>query len=68
MPRAYNTLGRRILAVLETGPRKATVLAWMAPEKRLKATLERLLKNKLIVALQKPRAGGTHYALAKRKT
>jgi hypothetical protein len=68
MARQYDTLGRRILRLLETGPRKITVMHFMAPEARLKRTLKRLVDAGLLVVHQKPRLGGAHYALAKQKS
>lgn len=67
--RPYNTLGRRILAVLETGARKYTVLRGLAAahlhtEKFLQRTLERLQKNGLIVKANHNR-GGLVYELAR---
>jgi hypothetical protein len=64
--RAYNTLGRRILALLaEGGPRKHTVLLGIAgSEERLLATVRRLIGNGLIRSTNH-RRGGIQYALAK---
>ena len=63
--RPYNTLGHRILAMLEIGgPRKRTVLRGVAgSEERLKPVLERLLDTGAIV--MKHCRGGAVYALAK---
>lgn len=65
MPRQYNTLGRRILAVLaEGGPRKHAILRVIAGgEQRLQAALERLRGTRSIRSFH--RQGGIHYALAK---
>lgn len=65
MPRPYNTLGRRILAVLgEGGPRKHGILRAIAgSEERLQAALKRLRAARSIQAFH--RQGGIHYALAK---
>jgi hypothetical protein len=69
MSRTYNTLGRRILAMLaEGGPRKHTVLVGIArDEARLKSTLERLIAAGSIRKFNH-RRGGLHYALAKPKS
>ncbi len=65
MSRRYNTLGRRILAVLASGgPRKRTVLLGLAgDEKRLRATLTRLVGAGMVVVQGTKR--GTLYALGK---
>lgn len=67
MKRRYNTLGRRILAVLAPeggGPRKRTVLRGIAGgEARLAPTLARLMKAGLVVMLGTKR--GVTYGLAK---
>ena len=69
--RTYNTLGRRILAMLEIGgPRKRTVLQGIAgSEKRLRPVLQRLMDAGLIVIQRKRTAdrGGQHYALARQR-
>lgn len=65
--RTYNTLGRRILAILAIGgARKFNVFRWLADDKRLVATFQRLIDAKLIV--RRRRAGGVHYALTKSKS
>lgn len=65
--RPYNTLGRRIMAMLHPecgGPRKRTVLAGLAGgEKRLKPVLDRLIASGRIVVQSSKR--GTRYALGK---
>lgn len=65
MPRQYNTLGRRIVAMLaEGGPRKHNILRAIAGgEERLQAALARLRAAKSIHSFK--RQGGVHYALAK---
>lgn len=65
MPRQYNTLGRRILAMLkEGGARKHNVLRAIAgSEERLQAALQRLRSAGSIESFH--RQGGIHYALAK---
>jgi hypothetical protein len=65
--RRYNTLGRRILAMLAPsggGPRKRTVLLGIAgSEKKLRRALERLIAAGRVVVKGKKR--GTLYALGK---
>lgn len=64
--RRYNTLGRRILAILaEGGPRKKTVLVGIAgDQKRAETTLRRLIDAGLVVMVGDKR--GARYGLAKR--
>lgn len=68
--RPYNTLGRRILALLAPecgGPRKRTVLVGIAGgELRLKPVLQRLLDSGRVVMQSSKR--GTRYALGKANT
>lgn len=68
--RPYNTLGRRILALLQPengGPRKRTVLVGIAGgEVRLKPVLQRLIDSGRVVMKGKKR--GTLYALGKPNT
>lgn len=61
--RRYNTLGRRILALLEIGgPRKRTVLEGIAgSDERLRPVLDRLVAAGLVRA--KHCRGGMVYAL-----
>lgn len=68
MPRQYNTLGRRILAVLaEGGPRKHSVLEGLAGSaERLKPVIDRLIDSGSIV--RRRRQGGIHYALVPKRT
>lgn len=65
--RPYNTLGRRILALLRPecgGPRKRTVLVGIAgSEQKLKPVLARLIDSGRIVIQSSKR--GTRYALGK---
>lgn len=65
MARHYNTLGRRILAVLETGgARKHNILRAIAgSEERLRPTLRRLMEAGSV--RQFYRQGGAHYELLK---
>lgn len=70
--RTYNTLGRRILSVLDTGERKENVLIGFAAslghgEKFLLRTLERLCTAGLLVRHDRGRNGIT-YDLAERTT
>jgi len=65
--RHFDTLGRRILAVLELGPRKFNVLLGaFDSETRLRSTLKRLRADGQIVL--KHQRGGVQYALPKRRT
>lgn len=70
MARAYETLGRRFLAILEVGgPRKANVLRALAKsERQFKRTIQRLRKAGLIVIQRNGDRGGQLYALAKKPT
>ncbi len=66
--KTYDTLGRRILAVLEPecgGPRKLNVLRGMADPKRVDRTLARLVRNRQVVRRGERR--GLTFALAPRR-
>jgi hypothetical protein len=67
MARAYETLGRRFLAILEVGgPRKPNVLKALARnERHFRTTIRRLIKAGLVV--YRKQYGGL-YALAKKPT
>jgi hypothetical protein len=65
MTRPYDTLGRRILRVLEPecgGPRKKNVLLGMADPKRVERVLRRLMDAGLVVMIGDKK--GARYALA----
>jgi hypothetical protein len=65
MARKYDTLGRRILRVLEPangGPRKRTVLLGLADPKRVERVLRRLMDAGQVVMVGDKR--GARYALA----
>lgn len=66
MPRNYETLGRRFLAILaEGGPRKPNVLRALArSEYHFTTTIRRLLKARLVVYHKQQ---GGLYALAEAK-
>lgn len=62
----YNTLEKRLLAVLATGPRKRTVLAALASnEEQFRRTLVRM-QAAGAVTTKNHRRGGIEVALARR--
>lgn len=66
MPRSYDTLGRRILRLLEPecgGPRKKNVLLGLAEPRRVERTLRRLMDAGLVVMVGDRK--GARYGLAK---
>lgn len=65
MARQYDTLGRRILSLLEPasgGPRKKNVLLGIDDPKRVERTLRRLMDAGLVVMIGDKK--GARYALA----
>jgi len=65
MARQYDTLGRRILRLLEPecgGPRRKNVLLGLADPKRVERTLRRLMDAGLVVMVGDKR--GARYGLA----
>lgn len=67
MTRRYDTLGRRILRVLEPesgGPRKKTVLLGLADPKRVERVLRRLMDAGLVVKVGDMK--GARYGLKRR--